>query len=129
MSELLQFILSQQDQFRRYSVTVYVCTAAMLTEARARLPSLFSDFTAQRYTNPNGYVANVKIWEDALCKAAMAGLVSGQDGIIRRFSLEIGPRLLQKLESKEWGRPLALNTVTVGIYCSIVTYTDPGDLT
>ncbi|KAL8782512.1 MAG: hypothetical protein Q9213_005315 [Squamulea squamosa] len=94
MSELLQYILSQQDQFRR-----------------ARIPSLFSDFTAQKYSNPDGYHANVNIWEEVLCRAARAGLISGQDGVPRRLSLETGPYLLQKLESSEWGRPLAINAV------------------
>lgn len=81
---------------------------------------MFSDFTLQRQTNPSGYTANVESWEVVLCEAARAGLVSGQDGSPRRFSLEIGPRLLQQLESKQWGRPLALHAVVVGIYYSVV---------
>lgn len=115
MGDLLQFVLSQQDQFRRCAPRACALTFTTLTNGRARLPSLFSDFTTQRQTNPDGYAANVKTWEDVLCKAAGAGLVTGQDGHIRRVSLEIGPHLLQKLESKEWGRPLALNAVIVGI--------------
>ncbi|KAL8944605.1 MAG: hypothetical protein Q9211_000530 [Gyalolechia sp. 1 TL-2023] len=94
MSDLLQFILGQQDRFKR-----------------ARLPSLFSDFAAQRDTNPDGYFANVNIWREALCDAACAGLIFENDSSTQRFSLEISPQLLQKLESKEWGRPLALNAV------------------
>ncbi|KAL8750120.1 MAG: hypothetical protein Q9199_007273 [Rusavskia elegans] len=94
MSDLLQYILSQQDQFRR-----------------ARIPSLFSDFTVQRHTNPDGYYANVNIWEEVLCRAASAGLVVGRDGTVQRLSLEAGPYLLQKLESSDWGRPLAINAV------------------
>ena len=85
-----------------------------LAKSRARLPSLFSDFTAQRDTNPDGYTANVNTWKDVLCRAAHAGLISGSDGAVRRLSLETGPQLLQKLESKEWGRPLALDAVFVG---------------
>ncbi|KAL8873887.1 MAG: hypothetical protein Q9174_000716 [Haloplaca sp. 1 TL-2023] len=94
MSDLLQFLLSQQNEFRR-----------------ARLPSLFSDFTAQRHTNPDGYIANVNTWKDVLCRAALAGFIPGSDGATRRLSLETGPQLLQNLESKEWGRPLALDAV------------------
>ncbi len=81
---------------------------------RARIPSLFSDFTVQRHTNPDGYYANVNIWEEVLCRAARAGLVVGRDGTVHRLSLETGPYLLQKLESSEWGRPLAINAVIVG---------------
>ncbi|KAL8942291.1 MAG: hypothetical protein Q9216_001764 [Gyalolechia sp. 2 TL-2023] len=96
MSDLLQSVIGHQDGFRR-----------------ARLPSLFSDFEAQRYTNPDGYFANISIWKDILCNAAYAGLIQENDSSTQRFSLEIGPQLLQKLESKEWGRPLALNSVIV----------------
>ncbi|KAL8844820.1 MAG: hypothetical protein Q9176_000920 [Flavoplaca citrina] len=81
---------------------------------QARIPSLFSDFTVQRDTNPDGYNANVKIWEDVLCRAARAGFIVGRDGTVHRLSLETGPYLLQKLESSEWGRPLAINAVIVG---------------
>ncbi|KAL8897149.1 MAG: hypothetical protein Q9207_007354 [Kuettlingeria erythrocarpa] len=88
---------------------------------RARLPSLFSDFTTQRQTNPNGYAANVKTWEDVLYKATRAGLITAQDGHICRLSLETGPHLLQELESKEWGRPLALNAVIEACF-RLVTY-------
>ncbi|KAL8812422.1 MAG: hypothetical protein Q9200_001029 [Gallowayella weberi] len=94
MSDLLQFILNQQDQFRR-----------------ARIPSLFSDFTVQKYTNPDGYNANVNIWNEVLRRAARAGLIAGHDGVPQRLSLETGPYLSQKLESSEWGKPLALNAV------------------
>ncbi|KAL8874876.1 MAG: hypothetical protein Q9198_006692 [Flavoplaca austrocitrina] len=80
---------------------------------RARIPSLFSDFTVQRDTNPDGYNANVKIWEDILCSAARDGFIAGRDGTVHRLSLETGPYLLQKLESSEWGRPLAINAVIV----------------
>ncbi|KAL8797917.1 MAG: hypothetical protein Q9182_007123 [Xanthomendoza sp. 2 TL-2023] len=94
MSDLLQFVLNQHDQIRR-----------------ARLPSLFSDFTVQKYTNPDGYNANVNIWSEVLLRAARAGLVAGQDGVPQRLSLETGPYLSQQLESSEWGKPLALNAV------------------
>ncbi|KAL8769984.1 MAG: hypothetical protein Q9209_004231 [Squamulea sp. 1 TL-2023] len=111
MSELLQYILSQQDQFRRSSTEVSILHYQVANNNRARIPSLFSDFTAQKHSNPDGYHANVNIWEEVLCRAARAGLISGQDGIPRRLSLETGPYLSQKLESSEWGRPLAINAV------------------
>ncbi|KAL8709944.1 MAG: hypothetical protein Q9220_005394 [cf. Caloplaca sp. 1 TL-2023] len=82
-----------------------------LTITRARLPSLFSDFTAQRLTNPDGYHANVRAWEDVLSKAARAGLFKGNDGVARRLSIETGPLLMRRLESAEYGRPLALDAV------------------
>ena len=114
MSDLLQFLLNQ-DQFRRLCLSFCV-VMCLLTLARARLPSLFSDFTVQRHTNPDGFTANVNTWKDVLYKASLSGLIPGQDGSTRRFSLETGPHLLQMLESKAWGRPLALNAVIVGTY-------------
>lgn len=115
MSDLLRYVLSQQE-FRRCAMGLCSAFPHHSTRVRARLPSLFSDFTAQRQTNPNGYTVNVQSWEEVLCKASKAGLITGQDGSIRRLSLEIGSELLQRLESKEWGRPLALNAVIVGTY-------------
>lgn len=114
MSDLLQYILSQQDQFRRSSPRISVVCIHVAHKFRARIPSLFSDFTVQRHTNPDGYYANVNIWEEVLCRAARDGLVVGRDGTVHRLSLEAGPYLLQKLESSEWGRPLAINAVIVG---------------
>lgn len=120
MGDLLKFVLSQEDRFRRYGGNFRTCSPPpSLTQSSPRLPSLFSDFTLQRQTNPSGYTANVETWEAVLCEAARARLVSRQDGSNPMFSLEIGPHLLQQLESKQWGRPLALDAVFVGIYISI----------
>lgn len=80
---------------------------------RARLPSLYSDFTLQRRSNPDGYAANVAAWADALRKAARAGFLpisgEGRDTL----SLSTGEELLRVLETGEWGRPLALGAVIV----------------
>ncbi|MCJ1269847.1 hypothetical protein MMC22_009740 [Lobaria immixta] len=94
MTKLLDFVLNEGEQFRR-----------------ARLPSLYSDFSLQRYTNPDGYAANIAAWEDILIKANGEGLIpAGPDG--RDFlSLRTGEELLQSLETREWGRPLALGIV------------------
>lgn len=91
MSELLSFIL---EQFRR-----------------ARLPSLYSDFTLQRYSNPDGFAANTTAWMVALTKAARAGLIPSDGADRNTLSVRTGETLLQSLETKEWGRPLALRTV------------------
>ncbi|KAI9781598.1 MAG: hypothetical protein M1839_005813 [Geoglossum umbratile] len=94
MSELLNFILNHEDQFRR-----------------ARLPSLYSDFRHQRTTNPDGYAVNISAWRTALGHAAREGLIPTQgprhDLLVLRFSEE----LRHALETKEWGQPLALGAV------------------
>ncbi|MCJ1423124.1 hypothetical protein MMC29_001005 [Sticta canariensis] len=94
MTNLLEFVLNQGELFRR-----------------ARLPSLYSDFSLQRYTNPDGFSANIAAWEDVLIKANGEGLIpAGPDG--QEFlSLRTSEELLQSLETREFGRPLALGTV------------------
>ncbi|MCJ1277606.1 hypothetical protein MMC21_005420 [Puttea exsequens] len=94
MREPLPSILSQDDQFRR-----------------ARLPSLYSDFTTQRNSNPDGFAANTTAWISLLSKAANAGLLGGSRDGPDTLSLETGQELLQRLQTKEWGRPLAIATV------------------
>lgn len=46
-----------------------------------------------------------------LQKAVQAGKIPGGNSIL---ALKTGPELLRALETKEWGRPLALDTVIVG---------------
>lgn len=85
----------------------------LISFRRARLPSLFSDFSLQRYSNPDGYAANVAVWEEVLTKAAREGLMPpGPDGP-EFLSLRMGDELLQSLETREWGKPLALGKVIV----------------
>ncbi|KAL8787416.1 MAG: hypothetical protein Q9195_007791 [Heterodermia aff. obscurata] len=94
MTELLQYILSSGDQFRR-----------------ARIPSLYSDLSLQRANNPDGFSANISAWENALRKAARAGLIPAPGKSHDTLSLRTGEELLQALTTKEWGRPLSLGTV------------------
>ncbi|KAL4931943.1 putative vacuolar sorting protein SNF7 family protein [Aspergillus undulatus] len=105
MSDLLSYILTQ-DSFRKN-----------------RLPSLYSDFSIQKKTNPDGYAVNVAAWEQALTKAARDGYISSQvqarnehDGTAQRrkanhLILNVGEELLKDLESPELGRPVALGSV------------------
>lgn len=81
---------------------------------RVRLPSLYSDFTLQRHVNPDGFAANVAAWEDVLQKATQAGLIPAPGNARDTLSLRTSEQLLSSLETKEWGRPLALDTVIVG---------------
>ncbi|EPS32839.1 hypothetical protein PDE_07800 [Penicillium oxalicum 114-2] len=112
MSELLNYILHNEDAFRRN-----------------RLPSLYSDFTLQKKTNPDGYAVNIAAWEQALIRAAKRGYTSSrgvrvQSGSIKDTNDVTGTRkktdhlvlrtdesLLRDLELAEWGRPVALGAV------------------
>ncbi|EFR04768.1 SNF7 family protein [Nannizzia gypsea CBS 118893] len=106
MSELLSYILDHEDAFRR-----------------ARLPSLYSDFSRQKQTNPDGYNSNVTAWQRALANAALAGRVSSlssssaskldsrQESLPHRNNLLVlrtSNALMADLETREWGRPLSL---------------------
>ncbi|CAI7568648.1 unnamed protein product [Penicillium bialowiezense] len=114
MSDLLKYILDNEEAFRRN-----------------RLPSLYSDFTPQKKTNPDGYAVNVAAWEQALNRAAKRGYTSSRGVRVRSGSnvsggttpvkrkktdhliLRTDESLLRDLESSEWGRPAALGTVFV----------------
>ncbi|KAK2877211.1 hypothetical protein FQN49_001335 [Arthroderma sp. PD_2] len=105
MSGLLTYILDHEDAFRR-----------------ARLPSLYSDFSPQRQTNPDGYHSNVAAWQRALANATLSGHVpslstssrSGKETLPHRNNLLVlrtSNALMADLETREWGRPLSLQCV------------------
>ena len=116
MSELLQYILSTGEQFRRSDIPIPVkqSIASILISFRARIPSLYSDLSLQRANNPDGFSANISAWENALRRAAKAGLIPAPGNSRDTLSLRTGEELLQALTTKEWGRPLSLGTVIVG---------------
>ncbi|BCS19827.1 putative vacuolar sorting protein SNF7 family protein [Aspergillus puulaauensis] len=100
MGDLLNYILSQ-DSFRKN-----------------RLPSLYSDFSIQKKTNPDGYHVNVAAWEQVLTKAARNGYISthshdatGQRRKANHLSIKVDENLVRDLENPEWGRPVALGAV------------------
>lgn len=85
---------------------------------RPRLPALYSDFSSQRTLNPDGYAANVSAWRRGLARLVRAGLLpSSSSSTGSRSStssllvLHSDQRLLRALESKQYGRPLALSAV------------------
>ncbi|KAF2972724.1 hypothetical protein GQX73_g709 [Xylaria multiplex] len=78
---------------------------------RARLPALYSDFRSQRTLNPDGFDANVSAWKRGLSNASLAGHAPSRSPARNYLTLELDDALLRALESKEFGRPLALGTV------------------
>ncbi|KGQ09867.1 hypothetical protein BBAD15_g4816 [Beauveria bassiana D1-5] len=91
MGELAEFLAQNDAAFRR-------------------LPALYADFRPQRTLNPDGYSANVTAWRHALSLLARRGLLSqGTNTNILILNLE--ESLLRKLESRQFGQPLALGTV------------------
>ncbi|KAI1740192.1 Snf7-domain-containing protein [Xylaria scruposa] len=94
MSELLDYLLQNDQNFRK-----------------ARLPSLYSDFRPQRTLNPDGFAANVSAWKRGISNAALAGHAPSKSPSRNHLTLELDDALLRALESKQFGRPLALGTV------------------
>ena len=80
----------------------------------SRLTSLYSDFRHQKSSNPDGYFANVDVWETSLSDALKAGVIPESDDLL---SLTISPALLRGLKSKQCGGPQALDAVFVGFLC------------
>ncbi|KAK6363523.1 hypothetical protein TWF730_000955 [Orbilia blumenaviensis] len=98
MNELLSFILQQED-FRK-----------------ARLPSLYSDFSPLQTTNPDGYTANITAWKSALAKATYAGLIpSSSSTAADHLILPITPQLLPSLSTREYGTPALACVINEGI--------------
>ncbi|OTB01095.1 hypothetical protein M426DRAFT_64769 [Hypoxylon sp. CI-4A] len=95
MSDLLNYLVQNDEHFRR-----------------ARLPALYSDFRSQRTLNPDGFVANVAAWKRGLATAALAGYAPSKAPTRSHLILDLdGDALLRSLETKQFGRPLALGTV------------------
>ena len=124
MSELLAFILSHEEAFRRYHFWYSPGQIAYQTNSRSsrgRLSSLYSDFRLQLNTNPDGYYANISAWKKALTDAARAGVIPAQGAVNDLLTIRTGEELSRALASKEWGRPMALGAVIVSTMDSMRT--------
>ncbi|KAL2410764.1 hypothetical protein ABEF91_000936 [Exophiala dermatitidis] len=82
-------------------------TDQSFSDSRTRLPSLYSDLTVQKTSNPEGYAANVTAWESALTRAALAGKLP----VEQRLILQTSEDLLNALASPQYGRPSGLGCV------------------
>ncbi|KAG9234053.1 Snf7-domain-containing protein [Amylocarpus encephaloides] len=94
MSELVTYLQNNEPQFRKN-----------------RLAALYSDFRPLCTLNPDGYNANIDAWLKALKSATLAGAVPSSSSTHNLLSLNVDESLLRALNTKEWGRPLALGTV------------------
>ncbi|GKT47419.1 uncharacterized protein ColSpa_07600 [Colletotrichum spaethianum] len=94
MGELADFLVERDENFRK-----------------ARLPALYSDFRTQRTLNPDGFQANVSAWRQALARAAWEGRIASQVSAPNLLVVNVDEQLVRSLESKQFGRPLALGTV------------------
>ncbi|KIW21506.1 hypothetical protein PV08_02086 [Exophiala spinifera] len=91
MPSLLDWLVSDEPSFRV-----------------SRLPSLYSDLSVQKITNPEGYAANTTAWTSALTRAALAGQLPVAE---QRLILQTSDDLLNALASPQYGRPSGLGHV------------------
>ncbi|EHA47284.1 SNF7 family protein [Pyricularia oryzae 70-15] len=95
MGDIVEYLCQNEPSFRK-----------------ARLPALYSDFIGQRASNPDGYAANVSAWRRALATVARSGLVNAAgSGSPNTLVLVTDESLVRALESRQYGRPLALGVV------------------
>ncbi|KAJ9604273.1 hypothetical protein H2200_011107 [Cladophialophora chaetospira] len=73
-----------------------------------RLPSLYSDLSVQKSSNPEGYAANVTAWTSALTRLTLAGQLPPEQNLL---ILQTGEGLLDALSSAKYGRPSGLGCV------------------
>lgn len=74
---------------------------------QSRLPSLYSDLSNLRTTNPEGFAANSHAWTSALTALALSGNLPTEQRII----LSCSDSLLSALSSPTYGRPVGLGAV------------------
>jgi charged multivesicular body protein 7 len=82
-------------------------TRILIPLRSARFGALYSDFRQLQFINPDGYNANIETWRKGLAHASRAGVLPSSS----LLTLHVDESLLRSLESKEWGRPLALGIV------------------
>ena len=108
MSDLLDWLTHNDPSFRKSATSPPLPNNWLIHDLlRSRLPSLYSDLSLQRHTNPDGYSANITAWQTALTRAALAGqLPSGSS-----FLLHPSDSLLNALSSPQYGRPLGIGAL------------------
>ncbi|CRK19460.1 hypothetical protein BN1723_011884 [Verticillium longisporum] len=96
MGDLADYLTSNDPSFRK-----------------ARLPALYSDFRSQRTLNPDGYTANLSAWRAALARLAWDAQLPdpATSTTPPRLLLTVDDSLPAHLQSRQFGRPLALGTV------------------
>jgi charged multivesicular body protein 7 len=82
-----------------------------------RLASLYSDFSYQEHTNPDGYRANLEAWRRALVAAAREGVLPTEHGSKDhdRLVIHTGDDLAAALDTRDWGVPSGLGRVVVRV--------------
>src|SRR3981189_2587121 len=77
--------------------------------SKARLPGLYADFRPLKQYNPEGYAANIQVWQSALSHAISQNTFNNDSILV----LDITSQLLSDISVSPYGRPLGINSVLV----------------
>jgi charged multivesicular body protein 7 len=88
--------------------------------SKARIPALYADFRPLKQNNPEGYEANIRVWQSALSTAVKDGVLSMNDSIL---VLDVTSQLLSDVSVSPWGRPLGLGSVMVEFLLRLIVVT------
>jgi len=78
--------------------------------SKARLPALYADFRPLKQNNPDGYEANIQVWQSALSAALKEGALASNENLL---VLDITSQLVSDVSASPWGRPLGIGSVVV----------------
>jgi len=77
--------------------------------SKARLPSLYADFRPLKHNNPEGYLANIHVWQSALSHALSQNTFQNDSILV----LDITSQFLSDISFPPYGRPLGIASVVV----------------
>ena len=80
--------------------------------SKARLPALYADFRPLKHNNPEGYAANIQVWQSALSHAISQNTLANNDSIL---VLDITSQFLGDISISPYGRPLGITSVMVSL--------------
>ena len=78
--------------------------------SKARLPALYADFRPLKHNNPEGYAANIQVWQSALLAAIQQNTFNNHESIL---VLDITSQFLSDISLSPYGRPLGITSVVV----------------
>lgn len=85
--------------------------------SKARLPALYADFRPLKQNNPEGYAANIQVWQSALSHAIYQNIFQNESILV----LDITSQFLSDISLPPYGRPLGIGCVIV---CSFLGEVD-----
>ncbi|CDZ96763.1 Uncharacterized conserved protein [Phaffia rhodozyma] len=106
-----------------YTSKPIITLPAYNTVSKARLSSLYADFSSQKQSNPHGFSANLSWWKSVLEGASEQGLLPSDTGSgPQALLLTVGEDLLDALKLEDGKRPSGLGCVVAELVTSQTVY-------